>query len=83
MKRAAIAFLVLGVVLLAERDATATQQGYIVMQNWRSMDDCTRKAQIAFPDFTAEANAKRDNAVKTCLEMKNMPPRQPLSPPGH
>jgi hypothetical protein len=80
MNRFAIALLI---VLAVPGVALATQQGNIVVQNWKSMDVCTRQAQVAFPDFTVEANAKRDTAIKDCLEGKNMPPRQPLSSPGH
>jgi len=64
----------------APGSATATQQGVVTLQNWKSMDLCTKEAQAAFPDFTAEANAKRDAKLKECLAGKNLPPREPLSP---
>jgi hypothetical protein len=41
------------------------------------MDTCTRQAQTAFPDFTAESNAKRDAKLKECLAGRNLPPREP------
>jgi hypothetical protein len=57
----------------------ATQQGVIAMQHWRLMDRCAKEAQAAFPDFTPEANVKRDEKLKQCLELYNLPPREPLS----
>ena len=40
------------------------------------MDQCAKDAQAAFPDFTAESNAKRAAKEKECLEGKNLPPRE-------
>jgi hypothetical protein len=60
--------------------ARASQQGAIAMQKWKAMDACAVQAQAAFPDFTAEANAKRDAKLKECLASQNLPPRQPISP---
>jgi hypothetical protein len=77
MNRLAIAFLILA---LAPAAARASQQGVTVMKNWTSMDRCTKEAQTAFPDFTAEANAKREAKEKECLAGKNLPPREPLAP---
>ena len=79
MKQLAFALLL---AVLAAEPASASQQGVVVTQNWKSMDLCTRKAQAAFPDFTAEANAKRDAKLKECLEQQNLPPRT-LPSPGH
>ena len=79
MNRVAIALLLL---LAVPGTALATQQGNLAIQNWKSMDVCSRQAQVAFPDYTADSNAKRDAAIKDCLEGKNLPPRQPLSSPG-
>ena len=60
--------------------ARASQQGVVAMRNWRTMDLCAKEAQAAFPDFTAEAQAKRDAKLKDCLAGKNLPPREPLAP---
>jgi hypothetical protein len=68
---------VLGLLALTAAPAGASQQGVVVTQNWKSMDGCAKQAQIAFPDFTAEANAKRDAKLKECLAGKNLPPREP------
>lgn len=60
--------------------AQASQQGIVVQKNWKVMDNCTKQAQTAFPDFTAEANAKRDAKLKECLAGQNLPPREPALP---
>ena len=65
---------------LAPGLAAASQPGVQVIKNWKSSDKCAQQAQAAFPDFTPEANAKRDAKLKECLQQKNMPPRQSLSP---
>lgn len=78
MYRFAFACLILA---LGALPAAASQQGVIAMKNWKSMDLCAKQAQAAFPDFTAEANAKRDAKMKDCLEGKNLPPRELPSQP--
>jgi len=76
MIRAAAVVLLLA---LAAAPAQASQQGVVVEKNWKTMDSCTRQAQAAFPDFTAESNAKRDAKLKECLAGRNLPPREPLT----
>jgi hypothetical protein len=61
--------------------AMASQQGETAIKNWKRMDACAKQAQTAHPDYTAASNAARDEALKSCLESGNLPPRQPLSPP--
>lgn len=56
-----------------------TQYGTVIMHNWVSADRCAAAAQKAFPDYTADANAKRDNAMKQCLAQGNLPPRGDLN----
>ncbi|HVB15796.1 MAG TPA: hypothetical protein VNF04_04630 [Stellaceae bacterium] len=58
--------------------ASASQQGMLAIKRWQAMDLCTRQAQAAFPDFTAEANLKRDAKLKECLAAQNLPPRAPM-----
>lgn len=70
------AFLAIGLVFAASA-AQASQQGIQVIKNWKVADLCAKKAQQAFPDFTAEANAKRDAKLKECLQQGNLPPRAP------
>ena len=77
MKHLGLALFVLALVSTAAR---ATQQGVLVMKNWTAMDKCAREAQAAFPDYTAEAYAKRDAKEKECLATKNLAPREPLAP---
>jgi hypothetical protein len=77
MKRLAPALLVSA---LLAAPAVASQQGVVAVQNWKAMDLCNRQAQAAFPDFTAEANAKRDAKLKECLTGRNLPPREGASP---
>jgi len=80
MKRLAIPLLFL---TLAPGAAWASQQGLVVMKNWKTMDQCASEAQRAFPDYTAESNAKRAAKEKECLAGKNLPPREPEPPaPG-
>ena len=63
----------------ANAEANSTQ-GNVVLQNWKVSDKCARQAQAAFPDFTPEANAKRDANLKACLDSQILPPREPLAP---
>lgn len=47
---------------------------------WNRMDVCKRQAWKQHPDYTPDGNAKRDRAVKQCLEANNLPPTAPLTP---
>jgi hypothetical protein len=62
--------------------ARATGQGNDAINKWKSMDKCARQAQLAYPDFTPDSNAKRDAALQNCLNAGNLPPREPLAPPA-
>jgi hypothetical protein len=73
MYRFAAALLAL---LLIPAAASASQQGVVVVQRWKMADKCTQAAQAAFPDFTPEANAKREAKLKECLNGQNLPPRE-------
>lgn len=77
-----LAVVLFWIALLAASTAEATQQGVQAMVNWKLMDKCTRQAQAAFPDFTAESNAKRDASLKACLSSENLPPRPDLAAPA-
>jgi len=77
MKRLAISLLILA---LAPAAAWATQQGIVVMKNWKTMDKCASEAQTAFPDYTAESNEKRAAKEKECLARQNLPPRETPAP---
>jgi hypothetical protein len=65
--------------LLPGAGNAVTQQGVIVVRKWVAEDKCAQKAQQAFPDYTAEALAKRDQALKRCIDSQNLPARE-LSP---
>jgi hypothetical protein len=67
---------------LSTGTAQATSQGNGAIAHWKTMDTCAKQAQAAFPDFTPDANAKRDAKLKECLNAQNLPPRDPLSPPS-
>jgi hypothetical protein len=71
---------VLALLALATTAASASQQGVVVMRKWHVMDLCTKQAQAAFPDFTADSNAKRDAQLQACLAGQNLPPRAPPAP---
>lgn len=69
----------LAVLVLAPAAAGASQQGVVAMKKWKAMDLCATQAQAAFPDFTAEANARREAMLKECLAAQNLPPREPVA----
>jgi nitrogen fixation protein FixH len=75
-----LGFLIAALLLFAGT-AEASQQGQVVFNNWKAADNCAKQAQVAYPDYSAEANAKRDAKLKECLNAGNLAPRQPLSPP--
>ena len=68
-------------LLLPLGTAKASQQGQAAVGYWKAADKCAKQAQAAYPDYSAEANAKRDAALKNCLNGSNLAPRQPLSQP--
>jgi hypothetical protein len=76
-----LALPLVAVIVLSAVGAQATQQGQATLSNWKLMDVCTKQAQTAYPDYTAASNAKRDAALKACLNANGLPPRQPLSRP--
>jgi hypothetical protein len=73
--------LLLATLALSIGAAQATQQGNGAIAKWKTMDKCARQAQTAFPDFSPDSNAKRDAALKNCLNANNLPPRDPLAAP--
>jgi len=80
MTRAAFVFVT--AFLVGAANAEATQQGQQSLHNWKVMDNCAKQAQAAYPDFSADANAKRDAKLKECLSNGALPPRQPVAQPG-
>ena len=76
-----LGFVLAAVVLLFIGTAEASSQGQGVLTSWKAADKCAKQAQAAYPDYSAEANAKRDARLKECLNANNLAPRQPLSQP--
>jgi hypothetical protein len=74
-------FPLTAVLLLFAGIAEASQQGQAALSYWKAADRCAKQAQAAYPDFSAESNAKRDAKLKECLDAGNLAPRQPLSQP--
>jgi hypothetical protein len=81
MKRRAYPLAVM-LLLLSGTAQAATQQGRDVNAKWHTADKCAKQAQAAYPDYSAESNAKRDKSLKECLRSNNLAPRQPLSQPS-
>ena len=69
-------------LLLSSVSAQATQQGVQAIRNWKQADNCAKQAQTAYPNFDADSNAKRDAKLKTCLQLYQLPPREPYSQPN-
>ena len=74
------AYALAAVLILMTGSAHATGQGTTALQKWKTMDVCAKQAQTAFPNFSPEANAKRDAELKDCLNANNLPPREPTTP---
>jgi hypothetical protein len=70
----------LAIVFLPAAAHALSSQATTAIGKWKSMDTCAIQAQRAFPDFTAESNAKRDAKLKECLAGQNLPPRGTASP---
>ena len=70
-----LAFALILLALFASAAGQASNPGTQTLKNFKVMDQCTKEAQQAFPDFTTEAQAKRDAKLKECLASKNLPPR--------
>jgi len=59
-----------------------TQQGVQTMRKWALSDKCAQQAQRKFPDYTAEAQARRNEMMQQCLGQQNLPPRDLPVQPG-
>jgi hypothetical protein len=76
-----LTFAVVAALVFPVTSAQATQQGQAALRSWKMMDVCTRQAQAAYPEYSAESNAKRDAKLKECLNGNGLPPRRPLAQP--
>ncbi|HUI35489.1 MAG TPA: hypothetical protein VLX67_08185 [Stellaceae bacterium] len=68
-------------VALMPAVSLADGQGEQLMKRWAGADRCSQQAYRAFPDYTAESLAKRDQAFQQCLANGNLPPRD-IPPPN-
>ena|SRR5713226_4854969 len=77
----AISLLALGCVVVAfEVPAQVSNKFQQSNDMWKRMDNCKRQAWKQYPDYSNEGSAKRDQAVKHCLQATNLPPVAPQSP---
>jgi hypothetical protein len=76
MRRYIVVTVFVAATLLPGTGNAVSQQGLVAMKKWVAEDKCAQSAQRAFPDYTAEALAKRDQAFKHCLDTQNLPPRE-------
>jgi hypothetical protein len=75
--------LALAVSLLLPGSHAARADGNWKSSNavWQQMDRCARSAQKQFPDYTREANAKREAARQACLRASAAPTDTTPAPP--
>jgi len=83
--RAASIALFVAVLISPGAAFAVTQYGQQMLRNWAQADRCAAQATKQFPDYTADALAKRDQALQECLSNSVLPPRTPLEPqnPAH
>jgi hypothetical protein len=77
--RAGIAAFLVALAVPVAALAT-TPQGQATIRKWAGTDRCAQAAQKAFPDYTAESNAKREANLQQCLAGQNLPPRESVIP---
>ncbi|HLJ64261.1 MAG TPA: hypothetical protein VKT70_09155 [Stellaceae bacterium] len=65
-------------LVLAGFEAHASDTSKAVSGTWKAQDNCTKAAFRKFPDYTAEAEAKRKADIRQCLANSNLPTRDPL-----
>ena len=77
-----VLLLMVGMVLPAALPAMADTSWQSSSAVWKQMDNCTKAAFKAFPDYTREANAKREAARQNCLRGGNLPGDAGAPPPA-
>jgi hypothetical protein len=80
MARSAFPLLLSMLIVFTPGLVQASSQGVTAQARWKVVDKCAKAAQDAFPDFTAESNAKREAKLQECLAGQNLPPHAPNSP---
>lgn len=68
----------LALALLPVRAVAFSSNGQAMMGRWAQSDKCAASARRQFPDYTPEANAKRDRAMQQCLASNFDPPKGDL-----
>lgn len=72
-KLAGVALLLTWAALALPNPASADANWKSNSAVWRAEDHCTQAAQKAYPDYTPESNAKREEARQSCLRGNNLP----------
>jgi muramoyltetrapeptide carboxypeptidase LdcA involved in peptidoglycan recycling len=80
IRRVGFAAFIAAALLLPAVANAVTQQGIQTLRRWGLSDKCAQQAQRQFPDYTAEAQAKRNLALQQCLANQNLPPRELPTP---
>lgn len=56
-------------------------RSYMTHHAWQAEDKCNQNAWGQYPDYTKEANEKRERAFRLCQMSGHLPPRAPLVAP--
>jgi hypothetical protein len=76
-----LALPLVAAALLLPQSAGADQSWKTSSAAWAQANKCAAAAHKAFPDYTAEANAKREKARLDCLRSANLPAEGSSLPP--
>jgi hypothetical protein len=79
--KAAIALLV--AIAALPQNAAADDKWTQSKGVWRAVDNCTRAAIKAFPDYTPDSLAKREANRRQCLRRSNLPSGDDGPPSSH
>ena len=69
----ASALALLALTAVAPQHAAADNRWKQSSTTWKAIDNCTRAAIRAYPDYTPEALAKREAHRRLCLRNANLP----------
>lgn len=79
-----LAWLALAVASLLPLSAAADVNQKNANAAWRQADRCGHEAFVKYPDYTTEANAKREAARRACLREHRLPePGNAAAPPAN
>jgi hypothetical protein len=68
-----VLLLAAGLLLPGLREAAADANWKGNSAIWQLADKCTRAAHKQYPDYTREANQKREAARQACMRASNLP----------